>query len=258
MSIKFLSSKSFKQRELASLIIPPLTSNMHKGQAGRIGIIGGCNLYTGAPFYAGLSSLKTGGDLSFVFCTKSASIMKTYSPELIIYPILPEGDDKNDQIMKEFYDKSFFERIHTFVIGPGLGRDQTTYEAVKNLMNEMKKFKKNLVLDGDILFHISNSPELIKGYQKAILTPNNNEYTRLIEKILSNEEKKETDEMIKLNNLCKALGNVVIIKKGEIDWICNGNNTIIGIDEEGTNRRCGGQGKFLIFKIRGHSCWNSW
>jgi NAD(P)H-hydrate repair Nnr-like enzyme with NAD(P)H-hydrate dehydratase domain len=39
-------------------IIPPLSSSLHKGQAGKIGIIGGSKEYTGAPYYASISALK--------------------------------------------------------------------------------------------------------------------------------------------------------------------------------------------------------
>jgi hypothetical protein len=39
-------------------VIPPLSSKMYKGQAGKIGILGGSKEYTGAPYYAAISSLK--------------------------------------------------------------------------------------------------------------------------------------------------------------------------------------------------------
>lgn len=62
---------------------------MHKGEAGRIGVIGGSLEYTGAPYYAGIAALKFGADLCHVFCPKAASIpLKCYSPELIVHPIL--------------------------------------------------------------------------------------------------------------------------------------------------------------------------
>lgn len=38
--------------------IPSLDANKHKGQAGRIGIVGGSLEYTGAPYFAGISALK--------------------------------------------------------------------------------------------------------------------------------------------------------------------------------------------------------
>lgn len=50
-------------------IIPPLTFDSHKGQAGRIGIVGGSKNYTGAPYFAAISALKIGCDLAHVFCT---------------------------------------------------------------------------------------------------------------------------------------------------------------------------------------------
>ena len=39
-------------------IVPALTRDSHKGQNGRIGIIGGCKEYTGAPYFAAISALK--------------------------------------------------------------------------------------------------------------------------------------------------------------------------------------------------------
>jgi ATP-dependent NAD(P)H-hydrate dehydratase len=69
--------------------VPQLTNNMHKGEAGRIGIIGGSLEYTGAPYYAGISALKVGCDLVHIFCPASAAIpIKSYSPELIVHPLL--------------------------------------------------------------------------------------------------------------------------------------------------------------------------
>ncbi len=44
-------------------LVPVLKDDMHKGQVGRIGIIGGSLEYTGAPYFAGISALKVGADL---------------------------------------------------------------------------------------------------------------------------------------------------------------------------------------------------
>ena len=42
--------------KLLEKIVPPLSSSLHKGQLGKIGIIGGCLEYTGAPYVAGISA----------------------------------------------------------------------------------------------------------------------------------------------------------------------------------------------------------
>ncbi|WRX20888.1 ATP/ADP-dependent (S)-NAD(P)H-hydrate dehydratase - like 1 [Theobroma cacao] len=39
-------------------IIPSLDPTRHKGQAGKIAVIGGCREYTGAPYFAAISALK--------------------------------------------------------------------------------------------------------------------------------------------------------------------------------------------------------
>src|SRR5437879_5438453 len=69
-------------------LVPPLTHSLHKGQMGRIAVVGGSQDYTGAPYYAAEASLRFGGDLAFVFCGSEAAMpIKSYSPELIVTPI---------------------------------------------------------------------------------------------------------------------------------------------------------------------------
>lgn len=73
-------------------IVPPLTHLEHKGAMGRIGVLGGSVDYTGAPFYAGISSLKFGADLAYIFCAYEASIpIKSYSPELMVTPFYEDS-----------------------------------------------------------------------------------------------------------------------------------------------------------------------
>lgn len=74
----------------------------YKGVNGKIATIGGCLEYTGAPYYAAVSALRSGSDLSHIFCTYNAGIpIKSYTPEIIVHPILkasnenPELSDKD-------------------------------------------------------------------------------------------------------------------------------------------------------------------
>ena len=74
-------------------LVPPLVASRYKGQAGKVGVLGGCSDYTGAPFYAAISALKLGADLSHVFCEeRAAAPIKSYSPELIVHGVLREGE----------------------------------------------------------------------------------------------------------------------------------------------------------------------
>lgn len=91
--------------------VPPLNGSLHKGQSGRVGVLGGAleyvlhtcfsysnsalrrrrQSYTGAPFFASISALRVGADLSHVICSPTAAgAIKSYSPDLIVHPILRE------------------------------------------------------------------------------------------------------------------------------------------------------------------------
>ncbi|KAK1562846.1 hypothetical protein Q3G72_017898 [Acer saccharum] len=114
-------------------ISPILDPNIHKGQAGKVAVIGGCRGYTGAPYFAAISALKIAADLSHLFCTKDAApVIKGYSPELIVHPILEEsysisglGDEERKCISIKILAEvdKWMERFDCLVVGPGLGRD---------------------------------------------------------------------------------------------------------------------------------------
>ena len=78
-----------------SRVLPKLGSKGHKGDNGRIGIIGGSYEFTGAPFYSAISALKTGADLAHIFCSKSSSVsIKSYSPEIIVHPVFVSEEEQ--------------------------------------------------------------------------------------------------------------------------------------------------------------------
>ncbi|XP_032170299.1 ATP-dependent (S)-NAD(P)H-hydrate dehydratase isoform X3 [Mustela erminea] len=165
--------------QLVRHIIPPLTSQKHKGHDGRIGVVGGCQEYTGAPYFAAISALKVGADLSHVFCTREAApVIKSYSPELIVHPVLDSPSAVRDV-------EEWLPRLHALVVGPGLGRDDALLENVKGILEASKARDIPVVIDADGLWLIARHPALIQGYRKAVLTPNHVEFGRLSEAVCS-------------------------------------------------------------------------
>ncbi|KAM4561018.1 ATP-dependent (S)-NAD(P)H-hydrate dehydratase [Fundulus diaphanus] len=222
---------------LVKSIVPPLTSKKHKGQDGRIGIIGGCKDYTGAPYFAAISALKVGGDLSHVFCTKdAATVIKSYSPELIVHPVL-DSPNAVEEI------ETWLPRLHGLVVGPGLGRDDFLLKTAKEVIERSKARDIPIVIDADGLWLISQQPSVIHGYQKAILTPNFMEFTRLFE-ALHHEPMNGSDHRRSVMQLSGAMGNLTLVLKGEQDLISDGNK-VYSCSVEGSGRRCGGQGDLL-------------
>jgi NAD(P)H-hydrate repair Nnr-like enzyme with NAD(P)H-hydrate dehydratase domain len=85
MNLKLIHFVYNSVSSVINRIVPSLVSSNHKGSMGRIGVVGGSSEYCGAPYYAGVSSLKVGADLASVFCSQSAAMpIKVYSPELMV------------------------------------------------------------------------------------------------------------------------------------------------------------------------------
>lgn len=211
-------------------LVPQLSNDKHKGQAGRIGVVGGSIEYTGAPYYAAITSLKTGADLVYVFCMKEAStVIKSYSPELIVLPYL----DHESALSKI---KPWLERLHAVLIGPGLGRDPNTFQVVGSIIQECKKLKKPLVIDADGLFYLNDNFDIIKDYpSNVVLTPNIMELSRLV---------KGEDYREKCNELFNKCPKLTIVRKGPEDVIFN-KIFEANVSAGGSGRRSGGQGDLL-------------
>ncbi|XP_078402206.1 ATP-dependent (S)-NAD(P)H-hydrate dehydratase isoform X1 [Cetorhinus maximus] len=226
-----------KNLQLVRNIVPPLIEKKHKGQDGKIGIIGGCTEYTGAPYFAAIASLKVGADLSHVFCTKDAApVIKSYSPNIIVHPVLDSSSGVVDV-------EKWFPALHAMVIGPGLGRDEKVLENTKVIMEKCKQRGLPIVIDADGLWVIVQEPSVIQGYGKAILTPNVVEFARLYNTVLKGPLD-EYDHQGNLLQLSQALGNVTIVQKGQKDLISDG-TTVLVCSQQGSGRRCGGQGDLL-------------
>ncbi|XP_062233217.1 ATP-dependent (S)-NAD(P)H-hydrate dehydratase-like isoform X3 [Phragmites australis] len=235
-------------------ITPPLDRARHKGQAGKIAVIGGCREYTGAPYFAAISALKIGADLSHVFCTKdAATVIKSYSPELIVHPILEESysvrDDERESVSSKVLTEvaKWMERFDCIVVGPGLGRDSFLLDCVSNIMRHAQQANIPTVIDGDGLFLITNDLGLVKGNSLAVLTPNVYEYKRLVQKVLNCDVNEETASE-QLTALCQKIGGVSIMRKGKADLISDG-KTVTQVSTFGSPRRCGGQGDILSGRV---------
>ncbi|KAJ1550836.1 hypothetical protein HK096_004735 [Nowakowskiella sp. JEL0078] len=255
----------FESKEISRLLVPPLSHSLHKGQSGRIGIVGGSEEYTGAPYFAGVSALKLGADLCHVFCEKSASpVIKSYSPDLIVHPYLQTSESIQDHssstkllVQNAIVQKtvSIFPRLHALIVGPGLSRDSFMLNCAKDIINHARSKLIPIIIDAvsftlkmpksfkiyvkDGLYLVQQDSNIIKGYQLAILTPNANEFLRLC---VANGISSDSEDAVE--KLSKELGGVIIVQKGHVDKISNGVKTVYN-HTEGSSRRCGGQGDIL-------------
>ncbi|KAJ6430621.1 hypothetical protein OIU84_021919, partial [Salix udensis] len=216
-------------------ITPVFDPNRHKGQAGKVAVIGGCREYTGAPYFAAISALKIGRDR--------------------------DKDHISRRVVAEV-DK-WMERFDCLVVGPGLGRDPFLLDCVSEIIKQARQASIPIIIDGDGLFLVTDNLGLVSGYPLAILTPNVNEYKRLVQKVL-NCEVNDQDAHGQLLSLAKTIvlefvghvqilymhavnfmiGGVTILRKGMSDLISDG-EIVKSVSNYGSPRRCGGQGDIL-------------
>jgi ATP-dependent NAD(P)H-hydrate dehydratase len=105
-------------------------------------------------------------------------------------------------------------------------------------LGEARKQEMYVLLDADALLLVGEDSGIIKGYKKAIITPNVAEFKRLCDSL-----------GIKLGHraamdVSAALGGVTVLQKGANDIIAVANENVI-VDNEGGMKRCGGQGDVL-------------
>lgn len=246
-----LMSQQSQLMEAVKQIVPALEGNRAKGQAGKIGVIGGCREYTGAPYFAAISALKVGADLSHVFCTEgAATVIKSYSPELIVHPYLPDSSDvpRGESSQERVTDAvqqigHWMDRFDAVVIGPGLGRDTLVHDTVKQVILQLREKRKPMIIDADGLYITTKDLGLLKGYDLAILTPNKNELQRLSDELRIPLEGEGSPEN-PLKAIAKALDGPLLFRKGAEDTICDGEQTVKN-GAAGSKRRAGGQGDVL-------------
>lgn len=233
-------------------LVPKLTHDKYKGQAGKIAVIGGCREYTGAPYFSAISALRVGADLSHIFCTEgAATVIKSYSPELIVHPYLPESIDQLPTASASIIQ--WIDKFDALVIGPGLGREDAILSCVADVITTAREKDIPMIIDADGLWLINKSPELIQGYKRAILTPNAAEFRRLQDLATKNNSNHDNMED-SLVAISRWLNGPVIFQKGATDVITSGTLTV-ECSEEGSLRRAGGQGDVLSGCIAAFVAW---
>lgn len=201
-----------------------LDENAVKGDRGVLLIIGGSEMYTGAPFFASKAAFLTGIDLVYILtCTDhresspTESSLKSLLPECIILPI-----KRFDLRRKKF----ILDRTTTVLLGSGMGRPNKS--SVENKIYDvfyyfLKKKTSPMIIDGDGIRFLYKRVDVYMKNQ--IFTPNTNEMKYIKrDKILSK-------------------GGIILAKGPEDHILADKNETIVA--RRGGSRRCGGLGDIL-------------
>ena len=204
----------FKNEEVARFF-NKRKQNSHKGDYGRVVILGGKEGMAGAVAFAAMAALRSGAGLVYVACPqKSLSIVQTLVPGAVAVGL----NSNYEKAWKELY--LLIEKADSIVVGCGLGESTWSKKILNSLIKFVKKEEKRIILDADALNIISKYKKTLT-LPTAIVTPHPMEMARLcdcnIKDVLSNpvEIAKSYHNKTGMNVLLKGVTNVIYTKN---DW----------------------------------------
>ncbi|MHA2351865.1 MAG: NAD(P)H-hydrate dehydratase [Candidatus Thorarchaeota archaeon] len=184
-----------------------------KGDFGRILVVGGSDVYSGAPALAGMAALRTGADLVSVLAPEPvAPAIRSYSPNLMVTSL-------GSQVLLPETVETVIEHAmnnHVVALGPGLGLEQQTKVAVTSIVEELVKSETPLVLDADGLKAMASS-ELRLNPELTVMTPHWGELVILMDADLGDDTSlpNRVDQAV----ACAKKYNSVVLLKGSVDVI---------------------------------------
>lgn len=161
--------------------LPVRPPSGHKGTFGRVMIVAGSALYTGAPVLAALGSERSGAGLVTLACP--ASVRASLAAHTLESTFLPLPDDGAGALGPAAVDPliAALDDYRALLIGPGLGRAPATADFLAALLPRLKDRGRPLVIDADALTLLSAWPRWWERLApETILTPHAGEMARLV------------------------------------------------------------------------------
>jgi hydroxyethylthiazole kinase-like uncharacterized protein yjeF len=181
--------------------------NSHKGENGRVLVVGGNEVYHGAPLLAALAAEKSGVDLCYVMVpVNQQNLARQFSLNLIVDTF--SGKFLRPQDVKKVID--WTKKVDVLVIGNGLGEKPQTLRSIKKILEQSKC---DVVIDAAAL---SLVPQLEFHGRQAVITPHREEFSRLVKKDLNQLKPSELKKL--LQEKAKEW-HVVIVLKGAEDLL---------------------------------------
>ena len=159
------------------VLLPKRAAETHKGDYGRLLILGGCVGYTGAPTLCARAAVRSGAGLVYLGVPAPIyDITAMKNDEAMPFP-LPA--DEAGGLSEKAVDiiESRLQNCDVCAVGPGMGKSAGTAAAVRCVL---ERFHGPVVLDADGLNVLAGHLDWLKAHDgPVILTPHDGEYARL-------------------------------------------------------------------------------
>lgn len=172
------------EKEYAAAALPGRKTDGHKGDFGKLLVVGGTVGYTGAPYLTASAAVRSGCGLVFLGVPETVwQIEAAKCVSSMPFP-LPEKTDlltkrpvlATDKALHKLEEK--LTACDVLALGPGMGREAQTEQLILELLRRMEK---PVVLDADGINALAGHIDVLdrrKG-RITILTPHDGEFLRI-------------------------------------------------------------------------------
>ncbi len=181
--------------------MPPLDATTHKWRSGVL-VIGGSHGMTGAPLLVAGAALRMGAGIVWAALPGRAAVDAS-GTEVITREIPDDGTGVLTEVGAGTVAEAA-DRFASVVLGPGLGRADTTAAAVRQLVGTLDR---PMVIDADALSALEASVDLLRARTApTIVTPHDGEFARL------SGGPPGADRVVAARTLASATNAVVVLK----------------------------------------------
>lgn len=195
--------------------IPTKELDINKYSAGKVLVIAGSSGMPGASFFTSNTVLKTGAGSSFLAVPRS--IKQLAQQKLDASIVIDYNDDNNGYFslnnLQELEEKLNWADV--IAVGPGLGRNPDTKDAVIELLKSYKN--KKFVIDADAIIALAGENYKKVNLKGKILTPHHKEFADLISVDLADLRK----DLLNIGRNFAAENNCFLLLKGAPSIIFN-------------------------------------
>lgn len=199
------------KKSLAKSLLPKRKKTSHKGQNGRVLVVGGSIDYYGAPILSALGALYSSADLVYLYVPEcNFEVTRSLYPDFIVkkYP---------GEFLTERYSEAIVEfgkkKADSVLIGPGLSDHEQTIDAVLEIV---KNLHIPTVLDAEAM-SVLKKIDKFPLPQPIVITPHQNEFRNLVDREVEVSEEDPKSSVL-LRSISMDL-HINVLLKGAIDYI---------------------------------------
>ncbi|MFQ6053257.1 MAG: NAD(P)H-hydrate dehydratase, partial [Candidatus Bathyarchaeia archaeon] len=188
----------------------------HKGDFGSLLVVGGSEIYTGAPALTGMGAYSAGLDLVYVAAPETAaSVIAGFSPSLITLKL--KGKRVTSRNIRQL--QPLLGRVDAVAVGPGLGLHEETVAAVDTFLGWVEERQLPVLVDADALKGFAQRRRRLGT--PTVFTPHGGEF-RILTGRRAEGDFKERGKVVQAE--ARRLGATILLK-GSVDVVSDGVRT---------------------------------